>query len=171
MFHVGDYIIYGSNGVCKVDKVGPMDFDGVSRDRMYYTLIPVYSKGSKVFTPIDNHKVVMRPILTTEEANALIDNIQSIDVMWESDDRKREEAFKEALRSCDCREWIKIVKTLYLRRKKRIEAGKKVTASDGKYLYLAEDSLYGELAVALNMKKEKVEEFIVERVKRLNKEI
>lgn len=170
MFHVGDYIIYGSNGVCKVDKVGPMELDGVSRDRMYYTLIPVYSKGSKVFTPIDNHKVVMRPILTTEEANVLIDNIQSIDVMWEADDRKREEGFKEALRSCDCREWIKIVKTLYLRRKKRIAAGKKVTASDGKYLHLAEESLYGELAVVLNMKKEKVEEFIVERVKRLNKE-
>lgn len=47
MFHVGDYIIYGSNGVCKVDKVGPMNLDGVSRDRMYYTLIPVYSKGKQ----------------------------------------------------------------------------------------------------------------------------
>lgn len=112
----------------------------------------------------------MRPILTAEEANALIDNIQGIDVMWEADDRKREEAFKEALRSCDCREWIKIVKTLYFRRKKRIAAGKKATASDGKYLHLAEESLYGELAVALNMQKEKVEEFINERVKRLNKE-
>jgi CarD family transcriptional regulator len=46
MFAVGDYIIYGSNGVCKVEAVGLLDMSGIPKDRQYYTLQPIYAKTS-----------------------------------------------------------------------------------------------------------------------------
>ncbi|MFA9462654.1 MAG: CarD family transcriptional regulator [Velocimicrobium sp.] len=167
MFEVGDYIIYGNNGVCKVDKIGTMDVSGTPKGRLYYTLSPVYAKGSTVFTPVDNKKVMMRPVISKEEAWKLIDDMNNIDTLWISDERRREECYKDALKSCDAREWIKIIKTLYIRKKSRVAEGKKVTTSDQKYLRMAEDSLFGELAIPLEMDKSKVEDFIATRVKKL----
>ena len=164
MYLVGEYIVYGTSGVCKVEAIGPMQMSGVSKDKLYYTLAPLYSKGSKVFTPVDNDKVVMRPVLTKEEAEELIAQIPSIELLWVADEKRREDIYKSALRTCDCKEWIKIIKTLYLRKMSRIAEGKKVTVSDGKYLHMAEERLYEELALALEMDKDEVVEYITEHV-------
>ena len=59
---------------------------------------------------------------------------------------------------------MKIIKTIYLRRKSRIEEGKKLTYSDEKYYKMAEDNLYGEVAVTLSMTKEEAKAFIEEKV-------
>ena len=72
MFEIGEYIIYGNTGVCKVGEVTKMAAPGTDGDRLYYALEPVYDKGCRLFTPVDNQKVKMRPILTKEEADALI---------------------------------------------------------------------------------------------------
>ena len=53
MFKEGDFIIYGSNGVCQVEHIGSMELQGVPDDKMYYTLVPVYEKKSRLFTPVD----------------------------------------------------------------------------------------------------------------------
>lgn len=165
MFKVGDYIIYGSIGVCKVADIGPIDIRELSKNKDYYTLVPVYSNGSKVFTPTDNNKVVMRPIIQKEDAMRLIDRIDEIETIWVDDEKRREQIYKEALKKCDCMECIKIIKTLYQRKQSRIAAGKKATSSDTKYFEIAEDSLYGELAISLQMKKDEVQQYIVQRVK------
>lgn len=167
MFSVGEYIVYGTTGVCKVEAVGPMQMLGVSKEKLYYTLMPLYSKGSKVFIPVDNDKVVMRPVLTRDEAESLVKDIPSIELLWVADEKRREDIYKTALRTCDCREWIKIIKTLYLRKMSRIAEGKKVTVSDGKYLHMAEERLYEELALALGMNKEEVVEYITNHVEQV----
>lgn len=166
MFSVGEYIVYGTTGVCKVEAVGPMQMSGVSKGKLYYTLAPLYSKGSKVFIPIDNDKVIMRPVLTKDEAKALVEQIPTIELLWVSDEKRREDIYKTALRTCDCKEWIKIIKTLYLRKMSRIAEGKKVTVSDGKYLHMAEERLYEELALALEMEKDEVLDYITQHVEK-----
>ncbi len=164
MFAVGDYIIYGNNGVCKVESIGPLDH-GSSNGRLYYTLTPVYTKGSRVFTPIDNDKVIMRSIITKEEALEIVDDITNIEVLWIQEERKREESYKNALKTCDCRELIKIIKEINLRRQAKNAEGKKITNSDEYYLNMAEDGLYGELALALEIDKTEVENYIAIRLK------
>ena len=167
MFKAGDFVVYGSNGVCRVQKVGTLDSPGVPKDRLYYTLIPCYIKGSTIFTPVDNQKVIIRLVLTREEALQLIDEISCIDMLWIGDEKKRELQYKEAFRSCDCRELVKIIKTIYLRKQSRIAEGKKVTTQDDKYFHMAEDALYGELAVALGFTREETKKFVINRVKQL----
>ena len=68
------------------------------------------------------------------------------------------------MKSCECKDWVKIIKTLYLRKKERIAQGKKTTAMDEKYLRMAEENLYTELSLALGVPKEKMEEHIASRV-------
>lgn len=172
MFQTGDYMIYGNSGVCQVESVGTIDtIPGIPKDKIYYTLKPLYIKGSAIYTPVDNQKVLIRPLISKEEAMQLIDGIEEIETLWISNEKQREEVYKEELATCDCKELIKIIKTVYQRMQERLAEGKKITNSDRKYFKIAQDSLYGELAIVLDMEKEKVEEFITERMQRKAMEI
>ena len=153
MFKVGDLIVYGNTGVCTVEKIGRPDLSGISDDKEYYTLLPYYSRNSRIFTPCDNDKVVMRPIMSKKEAEKLLREIPKIEILVITDEKKREECYKETMKTCDCREFVSILKTIYNRKKTRLAEGKKVTASDERYYNMAEDKLFGELAIALGMEK------------------
>lgn len=164
MFQIGDYIIYENRGVCKVKDIGTVKVSGAAVNRMFYTLTSHYTEGNVVYTPVDNDKVIMRPLLSREEAESLIDEINSIEVLWIPDEKGREEDYKKALRKCDCKELVKIIKTIYLRKQERLNDGKKMTSIDEKYFRLAEDCLYGELAVSLGISREEVKDYVVSRV-------
>ncbi len=164
MFEVGNYVVYGSVGVCRVDKIGPLLKMHFPKEKIFYTLLPVYSKGSKVFTPVDSEKVILRPVLSKEEACELIENIEEMEEMWIPDNKKREEEFKQSLKKCDCGELVKVIKTINARRDERISEGKKVTAGDEKILHIAEENLSRELAIALDLEKEIVEEYISKKI-------
>ena len=164
MFQAGDFIVYGSTGVCLVEKVGPVDIPGVSKDKLFYTLSPCYESKSKIFTPVDNQKVVMRPVLSRDQALQLIDGIKEIRLLGISDEKKREEEYKASFRKCDCRELVRIIKTIYQRGEKRKAEGKKITSQDERYFHMAEQNLYGELAISLGIGREEVKQFVKERV-------
>ena len=87
-----------------------------------------------------------------------------IETLWVDNDKKREEIYKEALRSCDSRQWVKLIKTSYQRNQARIKRGKKATTSDERYLHLAEDNLFGELAIPFEMTKGEAENYFIEHV-------
>lgn len=163
MFKVGEYIVYGMNGVCRVEDIGVMDLNGVDSDKEYYTLSPLYTKGSKVYTPVDNQKVTMRLVVSKEKAYELIDNMQSVDEIEVEDDKRLELAYKDAIKSCECVEWIRIMNTVTKRRQERIAQGKKMSACDERYLKAAQDHLYGELAISLGLEKTEVGEYIEHR--------
>ncbi len=167
MFEIGEYIVYGHNGICKVEDITYLDMSGADKDRLYYVLLPVNTKGGKLYSPVDSNKIKTRKMLTSEEANQLIDEIPEIEQLWVTNDKLREEQYKQAVKGCDCRQWIRIIKTLYLRKQERLAQGKKVTTIDEHYLKLAENQLYGELSVALGKKKTEMADFIAQRISRL----
>lgn len=164
MFKAGDYVVYGNAGVCKVEGIGPLTIG--NSDKEYYTLVPVYGRNSRIYAVVDSEKVVIRPIMTKTESDALLDEVEEIDALSIGDEKRREEIYKETMRTCDCKEWVRIIKALYFRKMDRLAKGKKVTSSDERYLQMAEENLYGELACSLQMPKEKVEEFMAEKIKR-----
>ena len=164
MFEKGDFIVYGNNGVCEVRDITTINMKDAPKDRLSYILSPRHHKDSKIFTPVDNEKAVMRAVLTKEEADELINGIPNIEELWVSNDKLREEKYKETMRSCECKDWIKIIKTLYLRKQERIAQGKKTTAMDEKYLRMAEENLYSELSLVLDIPKEDMVEYIKKRV-------
>lgn len=164
MFKVGDLIVYGNTGVCTVEKIGKPELAGVTDNKDYYTLQPYYSRNSRIFTPCDNDKVVMRPVISQKEAVKLLKEIPTIKLLVITDEKKREECYKETMRTCDCREFVSILKTIYNRKVRRLAEGKKVTASDERYFSMAEDKLTGELAIALGVEKSEMRSRLNETV-------
>ena len=150
----------GNNGICAIQNISTIDIPDVDPDRLYYILQPVYTKSSVVYIPVDNDKIVMRKVLTKEQVNELIDHIPQIDAIVEMNDKLREEKFKECMKNHKCEDWIRVIKTLYLRRMERLEKGQKVTATDARYMKAAEDNLYLEFSMALGIDRDEVESYI-----------
>lgn len=160
MFKVGEYVVCGNKGVCVVEKITTLDIAGVDKGREYYILKPKYQTGSTVYVPVDAPKESMRRVIDREEAQKLIDTIRDVPLLAITNDKLSEQVYRESLKSGNCEEWVRIIKTIWLRKQERLQAGRKVTAVDAKYFHIAEESLYGELAVALDLERDEVEAYI-----------
>ena len=166
LFGKGEYIVYGTTGVCQVKDITSMSMDERQQEKLYYILEPMGVRGSRIMTPVEGNKSIMRPVLSRDEAYHLIDGIQDVDELWITDDKQREMKYKEALKTCDCRQWIGIIKTLYFRKKDRMSRGKRLTEVDERYLKKAKENLYRELSIPLEIPAEEVEHFITERMEK-----
>lgn len=166
MFEKDQLIMCGGHGVCRVVNITGNPIDRLDKVRKYYVLEPVFEKGSTVYTPVDNDKVVMRRIMNKEEAEELVERITGIDTVWIQEEKSREQMYKEAIRTYDCHSLVQIIKTLYLRRQSRLKEGKKVLSSEEHYLRKAEELLYSEMSLALSIPKDEVEAYIRDAVHR-----
>ncbi len=161
MFTSGDYVIYGNNGICKVQDITTLDISGIDKKRKYYLLKPIFLSGSTVYIPVDTADEVLRKAMTREEALAFIDSIPGVSLIPLADERTLEQTYKEYMHRSSAEGWLRLIKTIYLRKEKRLSDGHKVTAVDSRYFKLAEDFLYGELSVALDMSRDDVRTYII----------
>lgn len=159
MFAIGEMVVHVSDGICTVADIGTLDMAHISKERKYYTLIPFYDKASKLFIPVDAAGS-LREAMDEKAVIRLLEQLPDIEPIEILDEKRRELEYKAAIRSGDCSRIIQIIKTIYLRQEKRIEDGKKITEVDERYFRMAEDKLYGEIALAMNMEKSEVLDFI-----------
>lgn len=156
VFGIGEYVVCGSKGVCVVENITKLDISGADREREYYILKPKYSSGSTVYVPVDSTKESMRPVIKREEAEALLQSIPEIPLLTIGNEKFVEQTYRECLKTGRCDEFARLLKTIRLRKEKRLQAGRKVTAVDEKYFHIVEDGLCGELAVALGVDRDEV---------------
>ncbi len=157
MFEIGEFVVFGTDGVCKIESIGSLDIEGVAKDRQYYTLTPVGKKGDNhIFAPVDGKRVVMRRVLSSKEAREFVAGLAHIGRLEIPDERKREETYKVVLQSCDLIKIIQLIREMYERRRERVAAGKKLASVDERYFNAAENSLYSELSLSLECERDEV---------------
>lgn len=159
MFEKGNYVINTTNGICEITDIVTMNMSGSDKD--YYLLVPIDEKTAKVYIPVDMAEQRIRLTMTSNEAQEFIHSIKDIHEVYLENEKEREKTYKEALSSRDPKRLVGIIKTLYLRKQERIEAGKKNTAVDERYFKLAENSLHSELAFSLGVNKSEVAQIII----------
>lgn len=163
MFKINDYVIYNSTGVYKIIDIRT-EKDINDADTDYYILEPVYGNNLTIKTPVNNTRILMREILNKDQVLSLIKSLPAQETIWINDDRKRYEKFKAVLKTGDSREWARLVKTIYLEKQKKSEAGKKLMKADEDIMRIAEKNLCEEFAAALNIQPEEVISYIIEHV-------
>ncbi|MGI6212222.1 MAG: CarD family transcriptional regulator [Anaerovoracaceae bacterium] len=165
MYKVDDLIMYGGTGVCRVDKIGTLDFDGMDDGQLFYFLQPLYQEGT-IYVPVDNDKVFMRPVISAEEANELIDMIPSIDpeVIKCGSIQQMSKQYQSIIDTHQCTELIKLTKSIRKKKEDAIKQKRHLGQIDRKFMKRAEDLLYGEFAAALEIPRENVERYIESRI-------
>lgn len=114
MYEVNDLIMYGNTGVCKVSDIGKPEFVRENEDQLYYILEPLYQSGV-IYAPIDNEKVFMRPVISEEEANELIDNIPEIhtEIFKNNSMQQMTKHYQAAIDTHRCAELLKLTKSIH----------------------------------------------------------
>ena len=164
MFELGTMLVHPIYGVCEVVHIGKIDMKNVKDERLFYTLVPLYDAKSKLFIPTDSESLGLRPVMTKESALELVASLPAMEPIAVQNEKEREKIFKEMIRGGNCEDISRIIKTLYLRKKARLAAGKKAVSLDEKYLFMAREQLYGELAVSLGIEKNGVEDYIAQSI-------
>lgn len=165
MYEVGQLILYGRTGVCRVEAINPVKLHGCSEEKLYYTLQPLYQSCS-ITTPVENAKVFTRPIISKAEAEALIERIPVMDASpyHNRNLNQLREYYKNLLDSHSCEELILMTISIYKKKQDAIAQKRKFGAVDERFMKEAEDLLFGELAAALGIERQRVQSFIEEKI-------
>lgn len=164
MFAVGEYIVYGINGICRVEDVCPSPYDATDT-RTYYLLVPVNNPmSSTIYTPVNNERVPMRRLMTPEEIEALIAAMPDIELLTVPVEKQRREIYRATIATLLPEGYVQVIKTVHRRREELTAAHKHFPVTDLEYGRLAKHLLYSECAHVLGLAEEGMEEYIASRV-------
>ena len=169
MYRNGDYVMKMNTGLCRIVDISCPEGMGIDHGKKYYHMVPLEDVNASIYVPVDREKVSLRRAMNREEAWEIIRDISGIEAVKIDNEKLREQEYKKVLSSGNPRALVSIIKTMYLRRQKRIEQGKKTTAMDERYFKIAENYLYSELALALGKRKEEMRQLISDTIKQAEK--
>ncbi len=145
---IGELVIYGTNGVCKIEDLRNEDFAGEAR--LYYILRPVAESGKTcIYVPADNELLVggMRELLPADGLlAALAEAGPYLGDEWPSDGRGRNKRCKELLASGNRTALIRLIKTL-----KTESATRTLTAAEEAVCMRAASMLHQEFCLSFRI--------------------
>lgn len=164
MYKVGEFVIYGSEGVCEIEDISELTISEFSKKNNYYTLKPVHDNG-KMFVPIDTN-VFMRPIITYEEIQTVIKQIPLIERIDCSamNYRVLQDYYKTLIRSHDCIDLFKLIINIDDKRTSLMQNRKKLNQIDEKFMKMATNLIEDEFSIVLGIPREKVEDYIKSKI-------
>ena len=160
LFKIGDTVVYGAQGICKIDSVETKLIGRQKQD--YYVLKPIFNQNTSVFVPVDNEALTAKMLsaLTKAQINGLAKKVTDIEVIKASDENQKRELYKSILSSGNRERLVSLIKTIRFERDTRREAGKKLNISDEQTLRKAESLLYNEIAFVLGVEPDEAKNII-----------
>ena len=146
MYQIGDQVVYGIHGVCRV-----VDQEERIVDRkkvVYMALEPVEQEGARYLIPTHNPVAMskVKPMLTNEELTVLLESKEALEDNWIRDENWRKQTYRELISSGDRVRLMQMVRTLYRHKAEQLTAGRKVHICDDNFLRDAEKLLCSEIA-------------------------
>ena len=163
-YEIGSYIMHENSGVCCVRAIEERCLSGKGSERMYYVLEPVFQNGSQVITPVDGAKQRIRDVIGKDEVQRILAQIRDLTILDAPNERMLAECYRECIATFEPMELARIVKTVFVRKRQRMESGKKMMSQDEKALNVAGKKLYEEMAFAMDLPVETIEQQITEKL-------
>ncbi|MBE6810673.1 MAG: hypothetical protein E7521_06420 [Ruminococcaceae bacterium] len=160
LFKIGDTVVYGAQGICKIDCIETKQIGRQKQD--YYVLKPIFNQNTSVFVPVDNEVLTAKMLsaLTKAQINDLAKKVTNIEIIKANDENQKREFYKSILSSGNREQLISLIKTVRLERDTRREAGKKLNISDEQTLRKAETLLYNEIAFVCGVEPDEAKNII-----------
>lgn len=164
MFEMGQNVLYGTEGVCRIERIESMKVGG--KKAHYYVLKPIFREGATIYVPMDNADLTgkMRPVLSKEEIDGMLCTVTEEEVGWIEDANERKIEYGRILVSGDRCHVVRLVRTLYLHQQELRSAGKHLRIGDDQLLRDAEKLLGDEFALVLQIPQREVPAYIRNRI-------
>lgn len=162
MYSVGDLVMYGIHGVCRITD---LEERSVNQKRIrYFVLEPLEVSGAKFLIPADKEAVLakLHPVMSREELDALLHSSEVHKDVWIPDENQRKQRYRELISSGDRVALLQMVSTLHAHRKRQAAAGRKFHLCDDSFLRDAQRLLGAEFALVLGMDIVQTEKYVLE---------
>ena len=165
-FDVGQYVVYGTNGICMVDSIELMSFTPGEPKEMYYVLRQNKHSETCFFVPFKNEELLskLREPMRREDIEDMLMGLADDDVKWVSDRRARGDYFKSILNEGVSGHLLNMIICIYEKKRELARQGKKLSVTDTTTLRSAEKLLEEEFAWALGITPQEVPAFIRKRL-------
>lgn len=159
MFQKGDYISYGGHGVCRIADIRKMNFG--NGGQLFFVIEPITPGGATIYLPVEHPKTPtrMRPVLTKEEIDSLIQSVKNHEMPWIQDRKNRTAQFQQILARRDTRELLLLASCLHQR---KTEKG--LPASELEILHKVEGLIEQEFSFALKISRDSIGSYIQDRL-------
>ena len=165
MYQVGELVVYGMHGVCRVVS---QEERLVDKKRLnYLSLEPVGHGDSRFLVPTQNTAAMakLQPVLSKEELEAMITSEDVKIGQWIRDENQRKQTYRELIGSGDRKRLMRMVHTLYRHKADQTASGKKNHLCDENFLHDAEKLLIDEISIVLHLEPEQAREYIRKNLK------
>ena len=165
MYQIGDQVVYGVHGVCRVVDQEERVID---RKRVtYLALVPVGQAGSRYLVPTHNTVAMskLRHMLSKEELAQLMDSEEVRADVWIRDENQRKQTYRELIGSGDRTKLMQMVRALHRHKIAQAAAGRKVHQCDDNFLRDAEKLLLGEVSIVMEMDSDHAKQYISSKLK------
>lgn len=151
VFQLGDQVVYGIHGVCCIVDTQIRSIDRKKVE--YFVLEPREQPGARYYVPTQNPVALskLRPLLSREALDALLNSEEARKDTWISDENHRKQYYRELINSGDRAALISMVRSLHRHKDEQAAAGRKFHLCDENFLRDSEKLLSSEFALVLNM--------------------
>lgn len=164
MYQLGDYVLYGIHGVCRITGAEQRMVD--RKQQEYLVLEPTNHMDSKFYLPRENPSAMAKlsPVLSRE---ALAELLQSDAVRldcWVEAENLRKQRYRDLICATDRVALMQMACTLYRHRMEYAQIGKKFHQCDENFLKDAEKVLSSEIALVMQLPVDQAKKFLQEQL-------
>ncbi len=164
MLQIGSQVVYGIHGVCTIIEVEARRVDRKKVE--YFVLEPNDQPGARFYVPTQNQVALskLRPLLTKEALDDLLDSEDTHRDCWISEENLRKQKYRELINGGDRAALISMIRALQLHKESQLAAGRKFHLCDENFLRDAEKLLRSEFSHVLGMSQAEVSTYIKEKI-------
>ena len=157
-YKIGQQVIHCRDGLAVV--VGNTNM----ADKDYYVVKTIRGSGENIYVPVDRADQIIRFLMSEKEADQLVAYIKTIPMEFNPNTKQRRDAIKKRLLSGDIKDGAYLLKQLFFF-KEQNDGSIKYGALDIDMLSFASNNLLDEFAISYNVDRDKIEEFIFNKIK------
>ena len=155
MYAAGDYIILEKDGIWQVSK---LETDAKSGEVLRYILKSPKEPDNTNNIKADS-KMLLRKVISKDDLTDILSRIPYTRTIQAPNNKIREELYETAMAAYDELEWIRVIKTAYLRK----EEGRQMPFEE-KYSRQAKNYFQLEISVIMDIPFDKVEDYIASAI-------
>lgn len=161
MYNVGDHVVYGIHGVCRILS---QEERTVERKKVLYLVLePLEKLGARFYIPAQNQVALSKlwPVLSRQELDDLLVSDAALQDPWVESENLRKQRYRELINSGDRAALIGMIRSLYRHKESQIAAGKKFHMCDDNFLRDAEKMIKSEFSLVLQIPADQVQAYIL----------
>ena len=163
MFKINESVVHCREGLSTILSISSIN------GKDYFLVRTHQTSGETIYVPVETANNILRPILSSDEADEVLKYIKSIEKEFNNNTKQRRDAYKRRLSSGDVNDIAYLYRQLYFYNLIGGEENEEIKLGpvDIEMLSYAKNMLLDEFAISFKVNRNEIEQFVEKRIQEL----